>query len=138
MKKNFFSLFISTVIISLILNACGKSANPSLFYKWDVVSDSIVSLDGSIDSQRYYTGQAGDYFNFGLNDILSVKEDTLKDSASFLLLSYNRIILKGFGVDSDDYNKSHYISISTRDITLIITSSFPSGGLYKRTIHLKR
>ncbi len=103
-----------------------------------VVSDSIVTLSGSPDSQRYYTGKPDDYFDFRVNDILYIKEDTLLDSVPFLLLSYNRIILQGLGVNETDYNKSHYISISSKDITLIITSSFDSGGLYKRTIHLER
>lgn len=138
MKKNFFSILISTIILSFILNACGKSGNPTLFTKWKVVSDSIVTLSGSLDSQRFYTGQPGDYFDFDVSDILYVKEDTILDSAPFLLLSYNSIILQGFGVNEADYNKSHYISISSKDITLIITSSFDSGGMYKRTIHLER
>jgi hypothetical protein len=138
MRKISFSIPAIIVISGFVFNACSKSADANLFDKWQVVSDSLQSISAGIDSQRYYTGRPGDYFDFGVNDILYVREDTWLDTVPFLLLSYNKIVLEGLGVSQDDYSKGHDIDIHPQTITLVVASSFATGGSYKRTIHLAK
>src|SRR5471030_2620643 len=111
----FSSLFILTGLFSCIKNSESQLKNKSavtthsklltiptsIVGKWNLVNDSLVWGVGLNVTATHYIGKSGDYFDFGTNNKLYIKEGANLDSSVYQVVSDSTVVLD---VNSERYN----------------------------------
>lgn len=136
---------IALVIISGIIS-CLKDSPVSIVGKWNIVNDSIF-LEGN---QMYpgentnYIGTQADYFNFTSDGNLYVKKGTSFDTATYHLLSDDKIELIYFSANGISFGTAgairgtyHIINLTAHSVSLSLSGLTPEGR-QAEIINLKR
>ncbi|WP_426668811.1 hypothetical protein ACPPVU_21585 [Mucilaginibacter sp. McL0603] len=138
-------LFIAALFVLSGLFSCKKSnqspAVPtSIVGKWQLVNDSLVSGVGPIVTGSNYIGKNGDYFDFGTNNKVYIKEGANLDSSAYQVMSDSTVVLN---VYAERYNAISPVSKMTfvpDGVTLRSPSVFVAnpGSYYLRIINLRK
>jgi hypothetical protein len=108
--------------------------------KWNLVNDSLVWGVGPNVTTTNYIGKSGDYFDFGTNNKLYIKEGTNLDSSAYQVMSDSTVVLD---VNSERYNGIAPVSkivYTPGGVTLSSPAIFLAnpGSYYLHIINLRK
>jgi hypothetical protein len=90
LKTGFLAICATFLILSLA--SCSKDVTSSIVGKWNVVNDSvslpIANLLGS-----NYIGTSNDYYDFTVNGVVFINENSVKDTATYSTSQNNQIAI---------------------------------------------
>jgi hypothetical protein len=108
--------------------------------KWNVKTDSVFSSVGASGTGKTYTGETGDYFNFGTNNKLYIKEGANLDTFTYKMLTDSTLSLIPAGAPINVIPFAGFIQPTTA--TSVIVTWTPSlgnpGSFYSRTVSLAK
>jgi len=135
MKNIIVAVCLTFLIISII--SCNKTAvqTSSLAAKWNIINDSlsIISLSGT-----NYIGTSNDYYNFTVNGILYIKEDSLLSTTTYSMIANNQIDIVYDLSNNVMEHRTYYITnLTAHTATLTLSGSSP-GPAERQIINLKK
>jgi len=138
MKKLIIAL---TALCIVVLFTCKKSATTMTFTltgKWNLVSDSLSNGIGPNVTQKYYTGGAGDYFDFRTDNKLYLKEGSTLDTLAYSLPSDSTVVISSFGITFNGVPETNNLKVLANTGTISTPFVVNPGGYYRRVVHLTR
>lgn len=142
-------LLIAVAGLQLCLFSCIKTnnlpvccgANPpatSIFKKWHIVSDSTFAGVGITNHAVNYPGQAGDYFDIRINNIIYTKEGTVLDTLTYSSLTDSTMVISSFGVTLNGVLDPSHFKFAAHSMTIASPQIATPGGLFGRKITLSQ
>lgn len=138
MKSLLNPLFLIVVFL-IFLSSCKKSSPftlDSIIGKWNIQRDSTSVGVGSGYHRVIYSGQPGDYFNFTPDGHIYSMENSILDTFSYTISS-GSIMIPDFGYGGG-VGKGRFQSSSDRSLTISSGYIITPGGIFGRTVSLKR
>jgi hypothetical protein len=125
-------LFMFSVVTACRLDAVKPSIiKPGLVGQWNIVSDSLATGAAIIQTTNYI-GVKGDYFNFGTDSILYIKEGTRYAVAAYHIVTDTSVIIEGFNYDYPMIIKPFNFTNAT--LSPGKTPLLPGGHFYEKII----
>ena len=108
--------------------------------KWSIQRDSVFTAVGAYGTGKTYTGKTGDYFNFGADDKLYIKEGANLDTFTYKILTDSTLSLLPVGATANYIPLAAFIKPTTAtSVVLYWTPSLGNpGSFYSRTVSLDK
>lgn len=135
-----------TALTAIVLFSCSKDAvykedhlNPTIFGKWNIVTDSGYSGVGLSNHAVNYSGKPGDYFDFRTDGFLYIKEGAGTETLSYTTTSATTMQISSFGIILNGVpQETQVTNLSAHTATLDAPTLFTSGGAFGRKVNLSR
>jgi hypothetical protein len=147
------ALFIPALLITTCLFSCKKTDGDmqtttktnfkgvvSIAGEWNVKTDSTFSSIGAFGTGKKYTGETGDYFNFGTDGKLYVKEGAKLDTFTYKTLTDSTFRVAPVGAPANVIPFNGFIKPTTA--TSVVLTWTPGlvnpGSYYSRVVILAK
>ena len=142
MKFVFF--FLLAILSIAVCSSCEKSTDPSALSigisgRWQIITDSSYQGAGASNHLVAYQGKDGDYYDFGSDSLLTVKEGDTTFTYAYQITSDSTFSL--FTPDDQFHTWPITYSIvdpTTHSLTLINAWMITPGGILGRAVYLHR